>query len=198
MKRTQRDHATAESFFHSQHMDLFATAAAAMLNRWSINDLAPAVAIQSILLGCTEDQDFEIVREKYHDIDNSRTRLEADQLKTHAEKHCIVLLIEGIRKAFKEDDVLQTLLCNMFTILKIYLTLPCTSCEAERSFSACCRIKTYLRTTMSQQRINSLAMMHINKEDLDQLNKEDIINEFINKNKIRMNAFAKKFVEFCQ
>lgn len=79
----------------------------------------------------------------------------------------------------------------MFTIL---ITLPCTSCGAEYSFAALHRIKTHLRTTMSQQKLNSLAKMHINKEDLDQLNKEDIINEFINK--IRMNAL-KKNLQSC-
>lgn len=106
-KLIQRDHVTAKSFLHSQRMELFDTAAVAVLNRWSINNLAPVVAIESMLLGCVEEQDFEIVNEKYHDdIDSSRTRLEVDQLKTYVEIHSTVLSIHGIRKAFKEENVL--------------------------------------------------------------------------------------------
>ena len=41
------------------------------------------------------------------------------------------------------------------------MVLPVTSCEAERSFSALRRIKTYLQTTMTQNRLNSLSLLSI-------------------------------------
>ena len=36
-----------------------------------------------------------------------------------------------------------------------------SSCEAERSFSALRRIKSYLRNTMSSERFAGLALMHL-------------------------------------
>ena len=40
-------------------------------------------------------------------------------------------------------------------------TLPVGSAEAERSFSAFRRLKTYLRSRMSEERLSGLALMHI-------------------------------------
>ena len=48
-------------------------------------------------------------------------------------------------------------------ILKIFCCLPINSCEAERSFSALRRVKSYLRTTMGQSRLRNLAIMNIER-----------------------------------
>jgi hypothetical protein len=50
---------------------------------------------------------------------------------------------------------------NIGTLLKLVCTLPVTSCECERSASTLRRLHTYLRASMSQQRLTSLALMHI-------------------------------------
>ena len=52
---------------------------------------------------------------------------------------------------------------NIFTLLKIHVlfTLPITSCEYERSCSAMRKLNTYMRCTMSENRLASLALMHI-------------------------------------
>jgi len=50
---------------------------------------------------------------------------------------------------------------NKFTLLKILSTLPVTSCECERSFSAMRRLNTCMQCTMSENRLASLALMHI-------------------------------------
>ena len=43
-----------------------------------------------------------------------------------------------------------------------------SSCEAERSFSALRRIKSYLRSTMSSERFVGLALMHLHSDvDID-------------------------------
>ena len=48
-------------------------------------------------------------------------------------------------------------------------------------------IKTYLRTTMSQERLSGLAMISIENEYLDKLNYGDLIEEFASKNARRSN-----------
>ena len=43
-----------------------------------------------------------------------------------------------------------------------------SSCEAEKSFSALRRIKSYLRSTMSSERFAGLALMHLHSDvDID-------------------------------
>ena len=49
------------------------------------------------------------------------------------------------------------------TILCIMLTMPVTSATAERSFSVLRRLKTYVRSTMNNDRLSSLALMHIHR-----------------------------------
>lgn len=53
---------------------------------------------------------------------------------------------------------------NILVILKIFATIPVTTATAERSFSQLRRQKTYLRSTMGNDRLNGLAMMAVHKE----------------------------------
>ena len=46
---------------------------------------------------------------------------------------------------------------------KILMTLPMTSAEAERKFSTLKRIKTFLRNSMTEDRLNALAMLSMEK-----------------------------------
>lgn len=49
------------------------------------------------------------------------------------------------------------------TLLKILITTPMTTAEAERCFSTLKRIKTFLRNSMTQERLNALAMLSMEK-----------------------------------
>ena len=50
---------------------------------------------------------------------------------------------------------------NIFIFLNIACTLPVTSCECERSCSVLRRLSNYMRATMGQERLSSLALLHI-------------------------------------
>jgi hypothetical protein len=53
---------------------------------------------------------------------------------------------------------------EILTLLKILITIPITSSEAERCFSMLKHIKTCLRSTMGEVRLNALTMMNIENE----------------------------------
>ena len=53
-----------------------------------------------------------------------------------------------------------------------------TNATSERSFSALRRVKSYLRTTMGQQRLNYLMLLHVHKERTDNLDLRSVLNEF--------------------
>ena len=71
------------------------------------------------------------------------------------------------------------------------MVLPSTNAVSERSASALRRVKTYLRTTMSQLRLNNLMMLSIHKDRTDQINVETIINEFVLANRHRIDIFGR-------
>ena len=54
--------------------------------------------------------------------------------------------------------------------------------SAERSFSKLKLLKNYLRSTMSQERLNGLATLYIEKRLLDEIDINTIINEFVSRN----------------
>ncbi|KAJ8915305.1 hypothetical protein NQ315_014813 [Exocentrus adspersus] len=53
---------------------------------------------------------------------------------------------------------------NIRVLLKILSILPVTTASAERSFSTLKRIKTYLRNSTSETRLNGLALMNIHRD----------------------------------
>ncbi|KAK9753079.1 hAT family C-terminal dimerization region [Popillia japonica] len=66
-------------------------------------------------------------------------------------------------------------------ILKIIVTTPMTTAEAERTFSTLKYIKTFLRNTMLDDRLNALAMMSINRNLVHEINNFDdkVMEKFI-------------------
>ena len=61
--------------------------------------------------------------------------------------------------AMKECD--DDMFPNISVLLRLCCTIPATSCECERSASALRRLHTYLRASMTQERLSALALMHI-------------------------------------
>ena len=74
---------------------------------------------------------------------------------------------------------------KLIQALKIAMTMGVSSASAERSFSSLRRIKTYLRTTMSQERLSNLALLYVERDISTQLWDclDDIIAEFAQKHK---------------
>ena len=62
--------------------------------------------------------------------------------------------------SFRAEMVMERMFPNIYNCLLISVTMPVTSCECERSVSVLRRLKTYMRSTMTNQRLNGLAMMH--------------------------------------
>ena len=79
---------------------------------------------------------------------------------------------------------------NIKTALVILGTLPVTSCECERSFSAMKLLKTKLRSTMVSDRFNGLALMYIHKEVIPKVS--DVIEEFTKKRRRLDFSYHKK------
>ena len=65
----------------------------------------------------------------------------------------MMLKVSTVRDMFTEVD---KLIC-------LYFTIPITTATAERSFSVLRCIKTYLRSTMTEERLNNAMLLHCHK-----------------------------------
>jgi hypothetical protein len=77
---------------------------------------------------------------------------------------------------------------NISVAYRILLTVPVTIASAERSFLKLKLLKNYLRSTMSQERLNDLAMCTIEKDILDTIDLNTILDDFTSRN-ARKNIF---------
>lgn len=67
---------------------------------------------------------------------------------------------------------------ELYRLLNIAIVLPVTSAACERSFSTLKLIKTYLRSTMSDVRLSSLAMLSIESVRAESINMDAFVDEF--------------------
>lgn len=113
---------------------------------------------------------------------------------TYNDSHPATAIISVTKVSTIIDVLLSTNTKLMFSqihsVIRIYLTCPLTSIMAERSFSTLRRLKSYLRTTMGQVRLNSLILMNIHKEYCDNLVAEDICLDFVGRNERRKHYFG--------
>ena len=109
-----------------------------------------------------------------------------------------VLLKDGNLLCF--DDIIvkikellipeRKMITEVIKICKFILVNPATSAAGERSFSTARRLKTWLRSTMTQDRFSNLTILNNHKERTDRLPLLDIANEFTGRNSNRKRNFG--------
>ena len=102
----------------------------------------------------------------------------------------IVNIHDVIAYLQKLSSAKQQLLSVVMTVMKLILVLPETNASSECSFSAMRRIKSYLRSSMSQGRLNHLMLLSVHKDLIDKLNLVDVANEFVSASESRLRVFG--------
>ncbi|CAI6366510.1 unnamed protein product [Macrosiphum euphorbiae] len=72
---------------------------------------------------------------------------------------------------------------NIHSLLKVALILPISSASCERSFSAMRRIKNWTRTSMTQDRFGYLSVLHIERDIVNNLDLNIILDEYSKKDR---------------
>ena len=84
-----------------------------------------------------------------------------------------------LTKWFRNCGEARSLLPAIENLLALILTLPATNAVSERSFSGLRRVKTYLRSSMLQLRLNNVMICHVHKDICDKLDNKCIVKEFV-------------------
>ena len=107
------------------------------------------------------DSALETAVEAYPTLDKAKLKTELSLVYENEEfKACSGAL--ALFQVFMENN-LQDTFSETVSLLKILITTPITTAESVRCFSTLKRIKTFLRNTMAQDRLNALAMLSMEK-----------------------------------
>jgi hypothetical protein len=151
-----------------------------------LNKKFKSISEDKLIKHCNQIQSFLEYKE-HCDIYRDELFQELRHLKTLLPKDVTKSIdILNTIKSYWEEGEFQT----VWVAYRILLTIPITVASAERSFSKLKLIKTYLWTTISQERLSGLAMISIENEYLDKLNYDNLIEEFTLKY-ARRNNFLK-------
>ena len=126
------------------------------------------------------------------DFDESEltTQLQIFSTNFETDSHPITLQ-ESIKFLQHLTSGQRIFLRQVCTVASLILVMPATNAASERSFSTLRRVKSYLRSTMKQARLNHTILLHIYKEMLDNLELNGIANEFVQGNEHRLTVFGK-------
>ncbi|XP_056595590.1 52 kDa repressor of the inhibitor of the protein kinase-like [Triplophysa dalaica] len=136
--------------------------------------LLAAYLVPKSLKKLTEEREQRMVKWYQEDLPYPNTveqEIECWRHKFHSE--------DGVLPASALETLKTTQMSffpNIQCMLKIFLTLPVTTCECERSFSAMRRLKTWLRSSMSSERLTGLALMHVHQKV--KLDKERVLRRW--------------------
>ena len=135
--------------------------------------IKPVVAMESILLKSANGEEYgdELNSLKFSVLKDD---LDYDKLGRH-----LSILASVVHEALPEVEKVtsirticvamraqtyRTLLSAVHELVQLSLTLPITSSTSERSFSALRRLLTYLRSTMTEKRLNNCLLRHVHKD----------------------------------
>ncbi|ESQ33345.1 hypothetical protein EUTSA_v10009558mg [Eutrema salsugineum] len=117
----------------------------------------------------------------HFDIDGNDLFLELKLLKGALPKEIkkVVEILDYLKK-------LESCYPNTWTAYRIMMTIPVSVASAERSFSKLKLIKSYLRSSMSQERLNGLSILSIERRMAEKLDYTCLMNEFAGRNARRI------------
>ena len=80
------------------------------------------------------------------------------------------------------------LISEVEALAQLVLVMPATNATSECTFSALRRVKTYLRTAMTQQQLNHLVLLHIHRDR--SINMIEVANAFAEGSEYRKTLFG--------
>ena len=158
----------------------------AINDRYDSPDFKIYMQAEQLIMKCVKSQDYETEYEAVtnfygDDFHNENLKCQLRSLAATFEVPGKIedLVLADVVKCFPDLSVHERQwLAEVQTLLQLILIKPATNATSERSFSGLKRIKTYLRSTMKQERLNSLMILHVQKERIDNLRLNQVATEF--------------------
>ena len=187
-------HSTPEEYYRVYYYEVLDLMIQCLTDRFDQPGYKMFSTMEQLLLkGCqgkAYEGELKAVMEMYHEDINENSlvvQFKTFSLQLKDQNITFKQIYDHLKK---ESQAARSLYSEIVILVKLILAIPATNASSERSFSALRRIKTYLRSSMTQLRLNNLMVLYVHRERLEQLNLEDIGNEFIDVNEHRQAIFG--------
>ena len=183
---------TVQDYYRRIYFEVIDVLVASIQERFNQKGFQMLQKLETILLETNPKR--EIVQDacRFYGTDLNQDRLLAQLMSLHSTKQdgsiddfkSLISYLKGLNAVEREyySEVIK--------VAKLILVMPATNALSERSFSALRRVKTWLRTTIDQVRLNHCMTLHVHKSRTDSLSLIQIGNEFIQRNTSRMHIFG--------
>ncbi|XP_070403865.1 zinc finger MYM-type protein 1-like [Nothobranchius furzeri] len=164
--------ATPEEYFRVHFFSAIDTVITQLHDRFDQPSLENLNKLEELLLtGKTND-----MVSLYPELDLQKMQIQLAMFKAN---HTYTSCKEAAQILRGMQPEVRGLFSQVETLVRLLIVVPVSSCEAEKSFSALRRLKTWLRSTMTQLRLNSTAVCHVHRDRLKRLDKREIATAFI-------------------
>ena len=173
-------------------------------NRFEQSDVSTVCSIESLLIDSANGEDIPELPEavvKFFEgkVDIGSLRIQLLMLPDAIKSAFVgtpinvkkVTTARTIADTLNQNSAIKGTLSEVDKVLRAYLTFPVTSATAERAFSSLRRVKTFLRSSMTSQRLNNLFLLYVHKQHTDNLDLVLVAKEFVSANSRRHNYFGK-------
>ena len=191
-----------KNYFRQQYYEAVDLISAELQNRFQQKRGIPAAAaIENLILNAinageySEIPELELYKKDVNSVNlKAQLQMLPNLLKAYNEntgqKIVKVTTLRTMCAIFNAVPSSKSLFQDIFILLRILLTIPVTTATAERTFSALRRLKTYLRSTMSQPRLDHIMLLHTHKERTDELDMLQVAKSFVSVNERRQLFFG--------
>jgi hypothetical protein len=138
------------------------------------------------------EEEFKFIAEFYMgDFDEGLLATQlgvlSSNLPSNSSSYDLVSVLDYLKSLSQAQKALMSEVCK---IASLVLVMPASNALSERSFSALRRVKSFLRTTMSQARLNSIMTLHVHKSLTDNLSLLEVANEFVRESRHKQTLFG--------
>ena len=190
---------TPKDHYHQIYFETLDTVLASIKERFDQPDFRKYQSLQELFLKAVKGQPWneeikEVCSIYGDDLDKYRLEAQLPLLKATANSmnyelqkftvHDLIRFLQGLSHSRK------IAMSEIIKAAKILLVMPATNASSERSFSALKRVKTYLRSSTTDHRLNHLLMLHVHQEKVDNLDMISVANDFVERNDRRKQVFG--------
>ncbi|XP_042912304.2 zinc finger MYM-type protein 1 [Parasteatoda tepidariorum] len=175
---------SCEEYYRQQFYHMVDTAISGLKSR--ILDqpgVKKQILLENVLLKFEKSESLNC----YPEIDVDALKIELQLFHKNFKVNCLDDARKALSSTIKE---VRCLFKSVENLVRLLLVCPASSCEAERSFSALRKLKMYLRSTMTQKRLNHVALCYVHKNILDVIDSKKVAQIFISQVQSRKNIFG--------